>query len=140
MDDDNIRPLRSGREGEIVSFADGYPLLLTGTASLDNLNSKLDTPIEIDRFRTNIHLKTIVPFEEENWQRIKISDVVFRVAKKCARCHVINIDQHSGKALKEPLRTLSTYRKEGNKVNFGMNLIPETHGIIHEGDSVEILN
>lgn len=139
MDEENNRPVRQGSEGDIVSFADGYPLLLTGSASLEDLNSRLESPIGIDRFRTNIHVHTTRPFEEEDWRRIKIGDVIFKVVKKCARCQVINIDQVTGKPSKEPLRTLATYRKEGNKVNFGMNLIPETLGLIHEGDSVEIL-
>lgn len=139
MDEDNIRSIRGNTDGAIVSFADGYPLLLTGTASLDDLNEKLQTSIGIDRFRTNIHVSTTAPFEEETWEKVKIGDVVFKVVKKCARCQVINIDQFSGKPTMEPLKTLSAYRKEGNKVNFGMNLIPETLGIIHEGDSLEIL-
>lgn len=139
MDEENIRPIRSVGD-KIVSFADGYPLLLTGSASLDDLNEKLDLPIGIERFRTNIHLQTNQPFEEEAWEKVKIGDVVFSVAKKCARCHVINIDQNSGKASKEPLKTLSAYRKEGNKVNFGVNLIPETFGLIHEGDKLQVLS
>jgi len=140
MNDTDQRPIKSAKEGEIVSFADGYPVLLTGTASLADLNQKLEKPIEIDRFRTNIHVATGSPFEEELWQRIKVGEVVFRVVKKCARCQVINIDQDTGAPSKEPLQTLSTYRKEGNKVNFGVNLIPETTGIIHEGDQVVVLN
>lgn len=140
MDEENIRPVRQGIQGEIVSFADGYPILLTGTASLEDLNKKLVVPVEIDRFRTNIHVNTAEAFEEESWQRVKIGDVIFKVVKKCARCTVINVDQQSGKVLMEPLKTLSTYRKEGNKVNFGMNLIPETFGLIHEEDQLEVLS
>jgi uncharacterized protein YcbX len=140
MADENIRPVRNGQAGEIVSFADGYPLLLTGSASLADLNARLDTPVDIDRFRTNIHLDTKIPFEEEAWQRLKIGDVTFRLAKKCARCTVINVDQASGKVAQEPLKTLSTYRREGNKVNFGVNLVPESYGLIHEGDNVEIID
>lgn len=139
MDDNNIRPVRNGQDGEIVSFADGYPVLLTGSASLDDLNRQLDIPVTIDRFRPNIHLSTQRPFEEEEWQRLKIGEVTFRMVKKCARCMVINVDQQSGKVAKEPLKSLSTYRKEGNKVNFGINLIPETFGLVHAGDQVEIL-
>ena len=139
MGEENLRPVRQGVDGEIVSFADGYPILLTGTASLADLNNKLDHPVAIDRFRTNIHLETNKAFEEEAWQRLKIGDVVFKVVKKCARCTVINVDQQSGRVLMEPLKTLSTYRKEANKVNFGMNLIPETFGLVHEEDEIEIL-
>ena len=140
MGEDNLRPIRGGNEGEVVSFADGYPILLTGSASLADLNKRLTHPVGIDRFRPNIHITTNHPFEEEAWQRIRIGEVTFRIVKKCARCTVINVDQDSGQVMMEPLKTLSTYRKEGNKVNFGMNLIPENNGLVHEGDSIEILS
>ena len=139
MGEDNIRPIRGGEAGEVVSFADGYPLLLTGTASLADLNSRLERPVTIDRFRTNIHIETTEPFIEETWQRVRIGDVIFKVVKKCARCTVINVDQQSGKVHQEPLKTLSTYRQADNKVYFGMNLIPETYGLIHEGDKLEVI-
>ena len=140
MDENDIRPVESSNNSDIVSFADGYPVLLTTKASLDDLNQKLESQIDINRFRPNILIDGDIPFTEDGWQRIKIGAVTFKVAKKCARCHVINIDQESGLSSKEPLKTLSTYRKEGNKVNFGVNLIPENNGIIHEEDEVTIIS
>jgi MOSC domain-containing protein len=139
MQDDDIRPVESSENGDIVSFADAYPVLLAAQASLDDLNSKLDTAIDINRFRPNIFIDGEVPFAEDDWRRVKVGPVIFKVVKRCARCHVINIDQETGVAGKEPLKTLSTYRKEGNKVNFAVNLIPENTGIIHEEDGIEIL-
>ena len=140
MDDHDLRAIESAGEDDIVSFADGYPILLANSASLNDLNSKLSSPIEMNRFRPNIVVDGNLPFAEDNWKRIKIGDVSFKVAKKCARCHVININQDTGLSSKEPLKTLSTFRKEGNKVNFGINLIPESTGIIHDKDSVVILD
>jgi len=139
MDENDFRPVESASENDIVSFADGYPVLLTTQASFDDLNERLDSSIDINRFRPNIVIDGKIPFEEDNWQRLKIGTIVFKVAKKCARCHVININQANGLSTKEPLKTLSTYRKEGNKVNFGVNLIPENTGIIHEEDEVVVL-
>ena len=140
MDENDLRPIESSGNNDIVSFADGYPVLLTTQASLDDLNERLDSSIDINRFRPNILIDGKMPFEEDRWQSIKIGTTVFKVAKRCARCHVININQASGLSTKEPLRTLSTYRKEGNKVNFGVNLIPETTGILHEEDEVVVLS
>jgi uncharacterized protein YcbX len=140
MDDTDIRPADSDGENDIVSFADGYPVLLTSVASLTDLNNRLDDVIDINRFRPNIVIDGEIPYAEDNWQRVKIGDVVFRVIKRCARCQVININQESGVATKEPLKTLSTYRKDGNKVNFGINLIPESTGILHEGDGIVVLS
>ena len=139
MDDNDIRPIKEASENDIVSFADGYPVLLVSEASLNDLNERLDEKIVINRFRPNIIIDGKTPYEEDGWERVKIGEVIFKVVKKCARCQVININQESGLASKEPLRTLSTYRKEGNKVNFGMNLIPENTGIIHEEDKVVVL-
>ena len=140
MDDHDLRAIESAGQEDIVSFADGYPILLANIASLNDLNLKLTSPIEMNRFRPNIVVVGDAPFSEDNWKRIKIGDVTFKVAKKCARCHVININQVTGVSSKEPLKTLSTFRKEGNKVNFGINLIPESTGIIHDKDDVIVLD
>ena len=140
MDENDMRPVEAPNTNNIVSFADGYPILLTTLASLAELNNKLDDSIDITRFRPNIVVDGDTPFAEDNWQKVKIGDVIFRVVKKCARCHVINIDQETGLASKEPLKTLSTFRQEGHKVNFGMNLIPENTGIIHEADEVLVIS
>lgn len=140
MLDSDIRPIKDGKKSDIVSFADGYPALLTGSASLDKLNENLEKKIGIDRFRPNIHVPTMIPFEEDAWKRLKIGAVRFRVIKRSARCHVVNVDQQLGRASREPLRTLNTFRKEGNKVYFGVNLIPENEGIIHETDKIKILS
>ena len=139
MNTNDIRPVESSENDDIVSFADGYPVLLASNASLADLNNRLAEPIGMERFRPNIVIDGEVPYEEDGWQRIKVGTVIFRVVKTCARCHVINIDQTTGLSTKEPLKTLSTYRKEGNKVNFAVNLIPENEGIIHEEDEVVIL-
>lgn len=139
MQDDDVRPIESSAGDDIVSFADAYPVLLATQASLDDLNGRLEEAVDINRFRPNILVDGELPFGEDNWQRVKIGPVIFSVEKRCARCHVININQQTGVAGKEPLRTLSTYRKEGNKVNFAINLIPENTGIIHEEDEVTII-
>jgi len=139
MDDNDIRPLEASKENDIVSFADGYPVLLGTEASLNDLNKRLDEPININRFRANIIIDGDKPYNEEAWQRIKIGTVIFKVVKLCARCHVININQETGVDSKEPLKTLSTYRTEDNKVNFGVNLIPENSGLIHLDDEVVVL-
>ncbi len=125
----------SNRSGSTpVSFADGYPVLLLGTASLDLLNKKLDLPIGSDRFRPNVVVKTDLPHEEDFWKRITFGECQLEIIKPCARCQVVNIDQQSGESFKEPLKTLSTYRKEGNKIFFGANASCIIEGEIKVGD------
>jgi hypothetical protein len=126
------------KNGETVSFADGFPFLILGEAALEFLNSKLEQPIPIDRFRPNIVFSGGSANEEDYWKEVAIGSATFLGAKPCARCNVTTIDQQTGEKSSEPLRTLSTYRKESNKVNFGMNLLLKTAGIINVGDQISL--
>jgi len=141
MDDSCMRPISSsnGLPGEIVSFADGFPCLLISTASLDDLNSRLDTPLPMDRFRPNLVVDGCDAFAEDGWQKLAIGETVFRFAGLCARCSVTTVDQKSGiRASKEPLRTLATFRQGEGGVVFGVNLVPEKTGVIATGDKVTV--
>lgn len=127
------------KPGTTVSFVDGYPLLCTTKASLLDLNSKLSTPILMGRFRPNVVVSGDRPFGEDNWKRIRIGDIIFSVVKPCTRCSITTVDQDTALRGKEPLRTLSSFRKRGGKVYFGENLVPENTGVIQRGDRVEVL-
>ena len=128
--------------GDEVSFADGFPLLLISEGSLADLNSRLEQPASMRRFRPNIVVDARDAFAEDRWQRIRIGDVEFEGVKACSRCVFTTIDPDTG--IKdpdlEPLRTLSKYRRrpEGG-VFFGQNLIPRGNGTIRTGDQVEVL-
>ena len=121
-----------------LSFADGYPYLALGTASLRELNEKLDTPVTMDRFRANIILDTKIGHEEEEIDKFTLSGVKFRMIKPCARCQVITIDQKNATTSKEPLKTLATYRKRANNIYFGMNAVCLEEGIVNVGDELVI--
>jgi uncharacterized protein YcbX len=141
MAGDDARPLgsSSAQPGDRVSFADGFPFLLLSTASLDELNRRLSLPVPMDRFRPNIVVEGCEANAEDGWHRVRIGEVVFRIAKPCARCVVTTVDQASGERGREPLRTLSTYRSVEGQVIFGQNLVHEGRGVVRVGDSVEIL-
>ncbi|MEV5934890.1 MOSC N-terminal beta barrel domain-containing protein [Streptomyces sp. NPDC052079] len=130
--------------GETVSFADGYPLLLTTTASLDGLNSLIaggrhaaEGPLPMNRFRPNVVVEGTAPWQEEKWTRVTIGEVVFRVAKPSARCVVTTTDQKTGRRGKEPLHALAARRQPGGELLFGQNLVPLSPGTIRVGDPVE---
>ncbi|MDT9698341.1 MOSC N-terminal beta barrel domain-containing protein [Streptomyces sp. P17] len=134
------------RPGETVSFADGYPLLLTSTASLDALNSLIaegghagEGPLPMNRFRPNVVVSGAVAWAEDDWSRVAIGDVTFRVAKMCGRCVVTATDQLTAGRGKEPLYTLGRHRRIGGKLVFGQNLVPVTGGTIRVGDPVRVL-
>ncbi|MCF7823611.1 MAG: MOSC domain-containing protein [Candidatus Marinimicrobia bacterium] len=143
MDKQVHRPLEkeslpAGRTFE-VSFADGYPYLLTNQSSLDDLNDRLSQPIPMDRFRSNLVVCGFPAFTEDHWKRIRIGDVEFLVVKPCGRCQVTTIDQKTGESSKEPLKTLASYRKQNGKVMFGMNLVALSEGRIKINTPVHIL-
>ncbi|RMF61669.1 MAG: MOSC domain-containing protein [Bacteroidetes bacterium] len=140
--DEVVRPVDPtyGRAGDRVSLADGFPLLLTTGASLDELNRRLEAPVPMVRFRPNLVLEGLAPFEEDRWRRIRVGAMTFRVVKPCARCVVTTVDPATGTVGHEPLRTLATFRRRGSKVFFGQNLIPEAPGVLYVGDPVEVLD
>lgn len=141
-----VNPVYAIRKYEdTVGFADGYPVLLIGQGSLDDLNSKLENPIPMNRFRPNLVVKNSEAFAEDNWTKIKVGNSVFHIVKPCDRCVMTTVDQEKGTFDgKEPLKTLATYRlvkkKGDSKILFGQNLISGNFGeTVKIGDKVEIL-
>ncbi|MGC3947527.1 MAG: MOSC domain-containing protein [Chryseolinea sp.] len=124
--------------GEYVSLADAYPLMIIGESSLADLNSKLAESISMNRFRPNLTFSGGLPFEEDSWKEFSIGGNQFSGVKRCARCVLITINPLTGEKGAEPLKTLSTYRKENNKVYFGQNLIARTHNEIKVGDAIQV--
>ncbi|WP_374980338.1 MOSC domain-containing protein [Pseudomonas solani] len=126
---------------EKVGFADGFPLLLIGQASLDDLSSRVGRPLEMLRFRPNLVVEGSAPFAEDEWKRIRIGGVEFSVAKGCTRCILTTIDPATGERSpdREPLTTLKTYREREGELYFGQNLINRSTGTLEEGMEVEVL-
>ena len=120
--------------GSLVSFADGYPILLVGDASLAELNSRLATPVPMNRFRPNVVVTGAAAFAEDGWRRFRVGGVPFEAVKPCARCTVPTVDQETGLRGAEPLRTLATFRKRASAVLFGMNVVHRSQGAIRRGD------
>lgn len=138
-----VAPANGTQTGDEVSFADGYPVLLIGSASLDDLNGRLTAPVPMSRFRTNVVAHTDTPFVEDRWRRIAIGDVTFDVVKRCARCVFTTVDPLSGQRdpAGEPLATLRGYRldKAARGVMFGVNLVPRSTGSIAAGQPIQVI-
>lgn len=122
-----------------VGFADGFPLLLISQASLDDLNQRLESPISMERFRPNLVVSGCEPFAEDQWRRIRIGGIEFRVVKPCSRCSIPGVDPDTGERSKEPTRTLATYRQRDHQVYFGQNLLHDSTGQLEVGMPVEVL-
>ncbi len=125
-----------------VSFADGYPFLIISEESLEFLNKKLPQPVEMNRFRANFIVKGLDPHGEDDYHDIQIGQVHFTGVKPCARCSVVTINQSNIEKSKEPLFTLSTYRKVGKKVLFGQCLLVQKsdNDTVQLGDEVTLSN
>ncbi|MGC4022041.1 MAG: MOSC domain-containing protein [Cyclobacteriaceae bacterium] len=121
---------------ENVSLADAYPFLIIGEQSLADLNSRLEKPVPMNRFRPNFVFSGGESFDEDKWKKISIGATIFAVAKPCARCVLTTVDQDTAEKGHEPLATLSKFRKVENKVLFGQNLIALNHEHVYEGDEI----
>ncbi|TNE40757.1 MAG: MOSC domain-containing protein [Sphingomonadales bacterium] len=131
-----------GAAGDHVSFADGFPVLMTSEASLDALNIALEQPVPMERFRPNLVVSREEgpePWAEGGWRHARVGAIGFDLVKPCSRCVVITQDhltgeQTDGNAPLKALRKLGRVGKDG--VLFGQNAIPRQAGRITVGDPV----
>jgi len=136
--EDNLRPVDKNYAlaSEQVSLADGYPFLIIGQASLDDLNTRLIEPVGINRFRPNFVFTGGEPYEEDNWKNFSIGTSSFSGVKNCSRCVLTTVDPATGIKGVEPLQTLSSYRKKNGKIYFGQNVVAVNPEIVNVGDSI----
>lgn len=132
-----------------VSFADGYPVLLANTASLDAINDWLtdggDEPVPLHRFRPNVVISGAPAWAEDGWigRRLRIGGMTFRVARPCGRCRVTTVDQETGETGRQPLHVLGRHRRFPEGLLFGVYLIPDLvageSGRIRTDDPVDVV-
>lgn len=150
LDDPARRPTSPdyGDAGDVVSMADGYPLLVTTEESLAALNDEVVSaaptgrePLPMSRFRPNVVVRGVPAWSEDDWRVVRIGEAVFRAVKGCARCVLTTIDPDTGDREKEPIRSLARLHRYDGKTWFGVNLVPDTPGVtIRVGDDVEVLD
>lgn len=120
-------------------FSDGYPILVTGTASLEDLNDKLGAKgrdrLPMNRFRPNLVIDGIGAFEEDYAESLRAGELLLKPVKPCPRCPMPSIDQATGEFGPDPMDVLQTYRAKAEvegAICFGMNCI------VLEGDGQEV--
>ena len=130
-----------GKDDDRVAFADGFPLLLIGQASLEDLSQKVGQELEMLRFRPNLVIEGTHAYAEDSWKRIRIGAVEFRVVKPCSRCILTTVDPQTGLRSddREPLATLQKYRAQEEGAMFGQNLVNDGNGQLEVGMPVTIL-
>ena len=122
-------PVHAGESGAHTAFADGYPLLVIGEASLEDLNRRLADKgapaLPMNRFRPNVVLAGLEPYDEDHVDTLNADGAVMKIVKPCARCQITTTDQGSGRVGVEPLEALAAYRMDerAGGVTFGMNAI-----------------
>lgn len=123
----------------LTSFSDGYPILMISEASLQYLNNKMEAPLLMNRFRPNLVFTDGDAFIEDRMKEFLINECTFFGVKPSERCMITTINQNTTEKGKEPLKTLSIYRKKDAKVFFGENVIAAGTGVINVGDIITIL-
>ena len=145
MPENSMRPVDTtsgyAPEGKFTSFADAYPFMMLGEASMQDLNSRMEIPLTINRFRPNIVFSGGFPFQEDEIENFKINDISFAGLENCTRCMIPNIDPEKGifNPDREPLKTMMGYRLKNNKIEFGRNLVHQDTGIIRVGDEIQLI-
>lgn len=147
LDDPTRRPVDPmyAEEGDRVSFADGFPVLVTNTASLAAVNDWLaedqEEPIVMNRFRPNLVVDGAPAWVEDGWLgcRLQVGDVLFRAVKPCDRCVLTTVDPETGEKGRQPLRILGKHRRFPEGLLFGINLIPDNTGTIQIDDPVRVI-
>ena len=125
--------------GHSVSFADGYPLLVCGEASITAAARASGLPIDALRFRPNIVVSGGDPFDEDRWAELQVGQARILLTKPCSRCGVLDVDPQRGVSRPGLLKSLAQHRRFGREVRFGMNGLIERVGTVAVGDAVAIV-
>jgi uncharacterized protein YcbX len=145
-----VPAVAGGEPGDVYHLGDTAPVHLVSLGSLRRLDDwiaetavergeELPEPLEVGRFRANLVVDGAPAFAEDDWKRLRVGAVDFRVAAPCGRCVMTTIDPESRAGGKEPIRTLARHRRWDGWAWFGIQLVPETLGEIAVGDPVEVL-
>lgn len=141
----------AGRAGALTRFSDGFPILVTSTASLAALGERLARaglpPAGMRRFRPNVVLDGLDAFEEDTIDTLTTvaadgPAVRLRLVKPCARCTITEVDPATGRHEQGVLIALAAFRADerlGGAVTFGWNAIvlDGLDGVLRVGDAVD---
>ncbi|XP_059210075.1 mitochondrial amidoxime-reducing component 1 [Centropristis striata] len=132
-------------QNEEVAYQDVGPVMLLSESSVNDLSSKLDKAVTVERFRPSIVISDCEPFAEDSWEELQIGSVRLQRVMSCGRCLFTTVDPETGIiSRKEPLDTLKSYRlcqpseKHIYKSDplFGQLHIVKKTGILQVGDVV----
>ena len=132
-----------------VGFADGGAMLLASERSLARLNTEMDEPVPMNRFRPNVVVdgQGLEPYDEDYWVHVRIGSLSAFVVKASDRCVVPDVDQRTaavGKAVRRALvtrRGVNAHDETNTGVFFAQNLnhVYTPGASISVGDTVAVL-
>ena len=116
------------------AFQDGFPLLVSSAASIDEVNRRLaragEAPVTLARFRPNLVLAGLDANGEDHLDEIVFATaegaVRLKLVKPCVRCTIPDVDPATGAAGHAVGDVLSHYRADprmGGAITFAMNAI-----------------
>lgn len=126
-----------------ISFTDGYPVHLINLESVRDLSKRCGEKIHPSQFRPNLMVDGLEAYQEDQLKKVAIGFQTFSVIKKCERCIMSTLPPQSAEFRKNPLKTLSQFRRQENAVSFGIYLIPDaisdtTKQRIHIKDKIKL--
>lgn len=124
----------TGEVEAVTQFADGFPLLVTSTASIDELNQRLqaarEQTVDVRRFRPNLVIDGVESHDEDRIDSLYIeaqeSLVELRMAKPCSRCPMPDVNPDNAAVGTQVNGMLRQYRADprvNGALTFGMNAI-----------------
>ena len=127
-------PRWTGEVEALNQFSDGFAILVTSRAALDELNTRLAAAghgaVTMERFRPNLVLDGIAAHDEDRLDTLRIAtdtgEITLKLVKPCARCPIPNIDPATAQSHPAVGDTLQAYRKDprlDGAITFGMNAI-----------------
>jgi len=122
-----------------VRFVDAKPVLVLSTASMKQLEERSKMNMSVSRFRPNIVIDEVLPHAEDNWSGFKVGSLEFKSLAPCSRCKITTVHPLTGDMGEEPLKTLSTYRKQDKGIMFGQYFANMGTGRMKVGDRIQLV-
>ncbi|WP_369601684.1 MOSC N-terminal beta barrel domain-containing protein [Hahella sp. SMD15-11] len=134
---ENLRPVDPAWAGDAwTGFADGFPLLVTHQASLEDLARRVGMALDMRRFRPNVVIGGGEAWAEDGWSTLRAGEVTIALSKPCSRCVMTTLDPDTQARHPEVLRTLAGFRKTEAGVIFGRNALVRAPGMLCAGMSL----
>ena len=121
-------------------FFDTMPsnsISLINKNSINDFEKKINTEIEIERFRANIYINGLKAWEERTWigKIIEINNIKFSVTKEISRCSATNLQPNTDNVtINLPNQLKKTY----DHIYMGLYLTPLSNGDINIDNELRI--